>query len=256
MRLVPNKTRKPRAVGAELRGRLRAGDLSRRLGVSLRESRLRQGRLQREVAAEAGISQNWVSMIERGQGAGASLETWAAVTAAVDEQLVVYLERAPGATLPRDHAHLQGQEFVIRTSRPGGWRPMPEAAIDPLAYRSRSVDVLLERRAHREIAIVEIWDWFDDIGAALRSLDGKVEAVRAQNTAAGYRASGLWVVRATRRNRALVAELHALFAAKFPAPSRAWLRTLDDADAPMPAESGFVWADVHATRLFAARLRR
>lgn len=256
MRLMPNSFRRPRAVGAELRGRLRAADVARRLGVGVRDARLRPGRLQREVAAEAGISQNWLSMLERGKGGGASLETWAAVSAAVDEQIVAYLERAPGATLPRDHAHLKGQELVIRTARPGGWRPMPEALLDPLAFRSRSVDVLLARGHGEEVAVVEIWDWFDDVGAALRSLDGKVEAAGRQEPEAAIKTAGLWVVRATRRNRDLVADLHALFAAKFPAPSAGWLRALRDPDAAMPVENGFLWADVGATRLFGARLRR
>jgi transcriptional regulator with XRE-family HTH domain len=223
--------------------------MARRLGGGVREARLHIGRLQREVAAESGISQNWLSMIERGKGTGATLETWASVAAAVGEQLVAHLERAPGAGLPRDHAHLKGQNLVIRTATPGGWRPMPEAAIDLLAYRSRSVDVLLTRAGGREIAVVEVWDWFDDVGAAMRSLDGKVDA-------AGRRASGLWVVRSTRRNRALIADLHAMFAAKFPGPATAWLRALREPDAPMPAESGLIWIDVAATRLFASRLRR
>lgn len=207
----------------------------------------------------AGVSQSWVSRMEHGQGDGATLETWAAVAAAVDEQLVAYLERASGATMPRDHAHLKSQELVIRTSRPGGWRPMPEAALDPLAYRSRSVDVLLERRERRErgeIAVVEIWDWFDDVGAALRGLDGKVEATRRLEPEGDATISGLWVVRATRRNRILVGELHALFAAKFPATSGAWLRALADPAAAMPVDSGFVWVDLRATRLSAARLPR
>jgi hypothetical protein len=194
--------------------------------------------------------------MERGQGAGAALETWAAVAAAVDEQLVGYLERAPGATLPRDHAHLKGQELVIRTAKRGGWRPMPEAAIDALAHRSRSVDVLLERPNRNEVAVVEIWDWFDDIGMALRSLDAKVETAGRHSLEDGCVTAGLWVVRSTRRNRALVAELHALFAAKFPAPSRAWLHALVEPSTAMPRETGLLWADVQATRRFASRLRR
>lgn len=250
MAVMPSRSRRPRATGAELRGRLRAAELARRLGVGVREARLRRGRLQREVAAGAGISQNWLSMMERGHGAGASLETWASVAAAVDEQLVAYLERAPGATAPRDHAHLRGQELVIRTARSGDWRPMPEAPLDPFPQHSRSVDVLLTRTVHNEIAVVEIWDWFDDVGAALRSFDGKVAATSRDG---GIRAAGLWVIRATRRNRALVAELHALFGAKFPGRSTDWLRALRDPASPTPTGNGLAWVDIGATRLFAAR---
>lgn len=194
--------------------------------------------------------------MELGRGAGASLESWAAVTAAVDEQFVAYLERAAGASLPRDHAHLKGQELVVRTATPGGWRPMPEAGLgDPLAYRSRSVDVLLERPERCEVAVVEIWDWFDDVGAALRSLDGKVDTAASRH-GVGIAVRGLWVVRATRRNRDLGAHHPAIFAAKFPGAGSAWLRALRDPSRPMPGGNGFVWVDVKATRLFASRLRR
>ena len=256
MRVMPNRSRPTRASGPLLQARLRAKSMAQRLGVGLRDARLRAGRLQREVSAIAGVSQSWVSRMERGQGQGAALETWAAVTAAVDEQLVAYLERAPGATLPRDHTHLKGQELVVRTAKSGGWRPMPEAALDPTAYRSRSVDVLLARRERREIAVVEIWDWFDDVGAALRSLDGKVAAASRVEREGVHAGAGLWVVRATRRNRDLVADLHAMFAAKFPGTAAAWLRALGDPSRPMPAENGLVWTDNRATRLFASRLRR
>jgi hypothetical protein len=194
--------------------------------------------------------------MERGRGAGATLETWASVAAAVDEQLVAYLERASAASLPRDHVHLRGQELVIRTARSGGWLPMPEAPVDPNALRSRSIDVLLARASRGEIAVVEVWDWFDDVGGAMRSLDGKVDAALRGVAAGNRRAGGLWVVRATRRNRALVAELHAVFSAKFTGSASDWLRALREPDRPMPAEHGFVWADVSGSRLFAARLAR
>ena len=191
--------------------------------------------------------------MERGHGGGASIETWATVAAAVGDQLVGYLERAPGANLPRDHAHLRGQELVIRAAHSGGWRTMPEAPIDPMSQRSRSVDVLLARDGRGECVVVEVWDWIDDVGAAMRSFDRKI-ATAAQSPAMPGRVNGLWVVRGTRRNRALVTELHSLFAAKFPSSSSAWLRALSDPEGPMPREVGFVWADVRATRLIRARL--
>lgn len=250
---MPNRVRHSRPTGSLLSGRLRARMLAQRLGTAIREARHHVGKLQRDVAATANVSQSWVSRMELGQGAGASLETWACVAAAVGEQLVAYLERAPGATLPRDHAHLRGQEAVIRFARTGGWRPMPEAALDLLAYRSRSVDVLLVRENRNETAAVEIWDWFDDVGAAMRSFDGKVAAA-AGTTTPGLRSSGLWVVRATRRNRALVVELRALFGAKFPASSAAWLHALADPGARMPDGNGLLWIDVRGTRLIRTRL--
>lgn len=251
---MPNRTRKPRASGAELRGRRRAIDVARRLGSAVREERTRQGLRQWEVAEAAGVSQSWVSLMERGRGSGASLETWAAVAAAVKEQLVGYLEHAAGASTPRDHVHLKGQDLVIRTAGTGGWRPTPEAPVDPMARRSRSVDVLLQRGRGTEIAVVEVWDTFDDVGDAMRSLDGKVATARRLASSLAARAQGLRVVRGTRRNHALITELSGLFAAKFPARAGDWLRALTDPQVAMPAEPGLLWTDVRGTRLVASRL--
>ena len=150
--------------------------------------------------------------------------------------------------------------MILAFAAPGGWHGTPEVAVDRDAIRSRSVDVLLSRRLRLETAVVEIWDLFDDVGGSMRSFDGKVAAVVRQLEGPGangrWRVSGLWVVRGTRRNRALVAEFGAVFAAKFPASSRAWLEALGDPDRPMPDQPGFVWTDVRGTRLMEGRLSR
>ena len=61
-------------------------------------------------------------------------------------------------------------------------------------------------------------------------------------------------MRGTQRNRRLVGSLPALFAARYPAPSQAWLRALRDTATPMPSSAGLAWTDVAGTRLIAARL--
>jgi hypothetical protein len=144
----------------------------------------------------------------------------------------------------------------------GGSEPMPESPIDPIALRSRSIDVFLTRAALREAVAVEVWDWFDDVGAAMRGLDGKMAAIRlnlgpeADHRDAPWSIGGLWVVRGTRRNRQLVRELQDLFAAKFRGSPRGWLSALTGPDAAMPAEPGFPWTDVGGTRLMEMRLGR
>ena len=50
------------------------------------------------------------------------------------------------------------------------------------------------------------------------------------------RVGALWVVRGTRRNRALIGSLPELFTSRFPASSHDWLRALGDSAAPMPAD--------------------
>jgi hypothetical protein len=161
------------------------------------------------------------------------------------------LEARPGADLPRDIAHLRGQEAIVRFARSGGWRARVESGIDPTARRSRSIDVELQRHHGpvTEIAVVELVDLLADGGQAMRGLADKVAAVRRGNPTA--RVAGLLVLRATQRNRGLVVELASLVSARFPAPSRSWIAALTTAERPMPRDDGLVWARVGASRLFA-----
>jgi hypothetical protein len=116
----------------------------------------------------------------------------------------------------------------------------------------RSIDVLLRRAARHEAVVVEIWDLILDGGAAMRGLEAKVTATRSR-LGPGWRVAGLFVTRGTHRNRALVRELSALFAARYPASSHAWIASLVDPERPMPGSAGFAWTTVRGDRLVAAR---
>jgi transcriptional regulator with XRE-family HTH domain len=185
-------------------GRSRAHVLASRLGTGLRESRLRAGLRQVDLADRARLSQTFISHLERGQGTDTSLETWSIVAAAIGEQLAAFLERRPGADLPRDLAHLRRQSLVIELASRGGWSAQPELAIDEGAVTSRAIDVVLTRRPRREAVAVEVWDLLTDVGAAMRSLDGKVATLGRRLVNPPWAVRGLWVVRGTHRNRALV----------------------------------------------------
>jgi transcriptional regulator with XRE-family HTH domain len=206
---------------------------------------------QLDVAQRAGISQSFLSRMERGRGQQASLETWASIAAATGHQLAAFIERVPGTTLPRDYEHLKRQQLVVSTARAGGWTAMVEQAIDADWERPRSIDVVLSRAARSELAVVEVWNLVDDVGAAFRGLDAKVARSRRQSAGT---VSGLMVIRASRRNRALVREFRPLFRANFPASSVAWLASLTAREKPMPATLGLLWTDVAGTRLLVARL--
>lgn len=199
--------------------------------------------------AAAGISQPRLSELERGKGSGATLETWACAAAAVGEQIVGFLEVAPGATPPRDIEHLRRQAAIINFAARGGWQALPEFAVDTGLVRSRSIDVVLLRRETREAILVEIWDWFDDVGAALRSLDGKRDALAGRleredsgNAAGPWTVWCLFVVRRTRRNERLVGELRPLSAARFGGSAVRWLRVLANAEEPIPPADGLLWS--------------
>ncbi|MBM4409407.1 MAG: helix-turn-helix transcriptional regulator, partial [Chloroflexi bacterium] len=193
---MPDRSRR-RAAPARTRGRRRASQLADRLGAAIRAARLRAGWTQRQLGERAGVSQGWLSEAERGLAPDATVETWAALGAALYLQLAAFFELAPGATPPRDVEHLRRQQVVITTGAGGGWAGRPETAVVTADGANRSIDVLLERPAapasgHLEIVVVEIVDLFTDLGEDLRGLERKVEAVRSLRPTATVR--GLLVV--------------------------------------------------------------
>ena len=251
---------KHRASQFEIVGRQRARVIALRTGVALRDARRSLGLNQAEVGRRSGISQVHVSRLEHGAGDRASLETWSRVAAAVGEQLAAFLERAPGANQPRDLEHLRRQSALVKIAAKGGWQAMPEFAIDQGSTRSRSIDVALIRPPTREAIVVEIWDWFDDVGSGLRGLDGKITGLSSRlaqpSTSGGvaWTVRALYIVRDTRRNRQLVRELSGLFGARFRGSSAAWLQALTDADHKLPLEPGFLWSDRAGLALRPSRL--
>jgi len=68
--------------------------------------------------------------------------------------------------------------------------------------------------------VVEILDLMADGGDAMRGLSDKVAALRRSVVDDGQ-VAGLLVLRATARNRAIVASLHGIFVNRFPASSAA-----------------------------------
>jgi len=247
-----------RATRASVAGRRRATVLAARLGAALREVRLAAHLSQLEVAARSGVSQPAISSLELGRGAATSLDRWASVFASLGLQLAVFAEGVSNADKPRDYEHLKRQQLVVIAAASGGWTPMVEAQVDRAPQPSRSIDVLLGRGAKREAIVVEVWDWLDDLGAALRGIDRKVASLRGQLAArpggAGeWRVSGLWVVRGTRRNRELAAEFRHLFTSRFPVSTTDWSRALTDPATQMPRAAGILWTDVKGERLLAVR---
>jgi transcriptional regulator with XRE-family HTH domain len=214
------------------------------------------GLTQSQVAIRAALSQPFISDLELGRGQSASLETWGVVAAAVGEQFVGYFEHVPGAGLPRDIEHLRRQSALIQIASAGGWVALPELAIDRDVARSRSVDIALVRPVFREAIVVEIWNWFDDVGVALRGLDGKVGAIIGRlDPEVTWQVRGLFIVRDTRRNRALISQLRPLFLARFGSNAALWLKALTDSRQPMPAGDGLLWSDRAGMGLRASRLR-
>lgn len=220
-----------------------------RVGGEIRAMRERRGWTRIELARRAGIGRMVESRIERGIG-GIDLDALQRIAVALDRPLLVSFGRdlIEG---PVDAGHLAMQELVLRLGRAAGYQGVFELAARP-SESWRSIDVVLSSDVGRRSVVVECWNSIGDVGAGMRSSDRK-RADTVSLAAARWGEAGhvglVWVVRATARNRALVARYPEVFAARFPGSSREWVRALTSGG-QFPGESGLVWSDVGATRLF------
>lgn len=211
---------------------------------------------QAQLGAIVGIAQSTVSQMECGRGGSLSMDVWQRAFAAVERDLTLAPTRDPLEQLA-DAGHLGAQELLMRLGRAAGYRAffeLPTRAIDP----RRSVDVGLRDDRRRRLILVEIWNTFGDLGAAARSTSRKVAEAEGLAAATWGEApstvAGCWVVRATRRNREIIARYPELFAARFPGSSVTWVRALTQGTPP-PNEPGLIWVDVAATRIYPWRRR-
>lgn len=246
--------RKRLLLDGEARRRLASGTAE--AGAKVRAARRRRRLRQVDLGIKAGMSQSAVSAMELGRGAALSLIAWQRVAIVLD--LPVHFELGRDALEePRDAGHLAIQELVLRLGRATSRRRTFELATKP-ADPSRSTDVGLIDDVHRCLLLIECVNTFGDIGASIRSSDRKHAEAQALAIAIGngdpYDVHECWVIRATRRNRALVARYPELFAARFPGSSRACTAALVSGAKP-PDERGLVWCDLGATRIFEWRPR-
>jgi transcriptional regulator with XRE-family HTH domain len=226
-----------------------------RLGAEAREARYRRRLTQRQLGVRVGLSQSAMSRLEQGGGGGMTLDALQRVAVALQITLRVGFQRDP-LSETTDAGHLAMQELVLRLGRAAGYTGSFELATKP-SEPWRSADVGLAAPAARRLIHVECWNTIRDIGAAARS-SARKQAELADLAVARWgtdATTGLvWVVRATARNRALIARYPEVFASRFPGSSRAWVEALTKG-APPPAGPGLAWSDVAGTRLFAWRRR-
>lgn len=244
---MSNRKRWP--LDAEARRRL--AEQMAREGRGVRAARKRRRFRQVDLGAKAGLCQSVISKVELGMGGTLSLVAWQRIAIVLDLPLRFELGR-DALEEPRDAGHLAMQELVMRLGRATGRRRTFELATKP-ADPSRSVDVGLIDDGQRALVRVECVNSWGDVGASIRSSDRKRAEAEALAMSIGsgdpYSVHECWVVRATRRNRALVARYPELFASRFPASSRVWRVALTLGATP-PLGRGLVWCDVKATRIF------
>lgn len=220
-----------------------------RAGGQLRASRKRRRMTQAQLGGAIGVTQSTISLMERGLGRSLSMDVWQRAFAALDRALVIDVSRDP-LEEPADAGHLRIQELVLRLARRAGIRATFEL---PTRSTAGSTDVGLRNEPHRVLELIECWNVIGDVGAGARSTSRKVADAEMVAVAIGrerpYRVASCWVVRATRRNRELLARYPEVFARRFPGSSIGWVAALTEGAAP-PQQAGLVWCDVTCTRLF------
>lgn len=226
----------------------------RRLGTDIRLARLRRRITQEDLAHAIGISRATQSRLELGRGQGVPVRIWLALGIELGLTPRFELQR-DWREATRDAGHLALQDLILRLGRAAGYDGTFE-----LASRSheatRSIDVCLRSDRERRLVVAEAWNTIGDVGAGARSFQRKLAEAAQFAVAIGdgkpYDVHGVWVVRATARNRDLVARYPHVFRAAFPGSSTRWVAALTTGSAP-PAEPGLIWSDPKATRLFAWR---
>jgi len=223
-----------------------------RLGGDVLAMRHRRSWTQNHLADRAGIGRSVVGRIEHGEGPIA-VETLERIGLALGAPLRLEFGRDPKADVA-DAGHLAIQELVLKLGRASGYVGGFELPTRP-AEPWRSIDVVLADEGRRRVICVECWNTIGDIGAAVRASVRKaadLDALAAGRFGEEVRVGLVWVVRATTRNRGLVAQYPHVFASRFTASSRSWVAALVAGAVP-PTDPGLVWCDLAATRLFAWR---
>ena len=225
-----------------------------RLGAEVRAARGVRRLTQASLGARVGVSRMTISRAERGLGGGLTLDAWQRIAIALGTTLRVEPAARPaGGDRRRRPPGDRGAGPATRPCRGvQGPRRAPHEAERALALHRRRLD----RRRPRRLTVVECWNTIGDVGAAARTSARKLAEAEAIATARWgertHEVGLVWVVRATKRNRALVARYPEVFASRFPGSSARWVQALAEGDLP-PAEPGLVWTTIGATRIFAWR---
>ena len=208
---------------------------------------------QEELATRAGVGRMVIGRAERAVG-HVELEALERIALAFGVSLAVGFARDGFRDVAdvADAGHLAIQEVILRLGRVAGFERQFELPTRP-NEPWRSIDVVLGSDARRLAIAIECWNTIGDLGAATRS--SRRKAAELQDHAIGRwgaegRATLVWVVRETARNRALVTRYPEVLATAFTGSSRGWVATLT-AGAEPPASPGLVWCDIATGRLHA-----
>lgn len=252
---MPRRNRASRA-GPRLEGRRLAQAKAAEMGSAIRTARKRRRWTQASLGRKVDLAQSRIAQLERSPSPGTSIEIWLALATALGLPLRIDVGRDP-VQEPDDAGHLRIQELMLRLARETGRARMFELPTRPVEP-TRSIDVCTRDQPQRVLFIEECWNTFGNINASIRSTRRKMAEAEQLAVAVGgadgaYRVAAVWIVRDTRRNRAILQQYPEVFSAAFVGPSRQWVRALTRANEAPPVELGLVWCDRNASRLFSWR---
>jgi transcriptional regulator with XRE-family HTH domain len=213
-----------------------------RVGRLIRALRHRLGWRQADLAARAGVSQQEVSVLERGHIDAVPLRTLRAVLGALEASVSIDVRWRGGAVdrlLDERHAALVGETVTWLVE--AGWEARVEVTYAVYGERG-SIDVLAWSLGVGILLVVEVKSELASIEEALRKHDEKCRlASRVARERFGWTARGsarLLVARSDRTTRRRVQRAASVLDAAYPirgAAARAWLRT------PTTAAVGMLW---------------
>jgi transcriptional regulator with XRE-family HTH domain len=203
-----------------------------RIGRILRVLRRRRGWTQLQLAARCGLSQQAISLVERGHGSRLAAATLRRLFAALDarwEPVVSWRGGDLDRLLDEDHARLVAE--VVRRLVALDWDVAVEVTYSTYGERG-SIDVLGRRRELLAIVVVEVKSDLTVLDATIRKADEKERIVRTSlgRDRFGFtprRVARLLVLPATETARRRVRNESTILDAAFPARGeevRKWLR--------------------------------
>lgn len=204
-----------------------------RTGRILRALRRRRGWTQAELATRCRVSQQAISLIERGHGSRLAAATLRRISAALDarwEPIVSWRGGELDRLLDEDHARIVTE--VVRRLVALDWDVAVEVTYSEFGERG-SVDVVGARREFLAMVVVEVKSDLTVLEATLRKADEKERIVRGSlgRSRFGFNprcVARLLVLPATETARRRVRAASTILDAAFPSRGvtvRDWLRT-------------------------------
>jgi len=221
-----------------------------RLGRIARALRHRLAWRQSDVAARAGVSQDLVSRIERGQVDTIPVRKIRGVVAAVGGELELHVRWRGGQLdrlLDEGHAALVGMtaNLLVRA----GWQVEVEVSFAVFGERG-SIDLLAWHPATGILLVVEVKTEIASVEETLRRHDVKVrlagQVARERSGRVARSSTRLLVVADTSTSRRRIARHEAIFARPYPARGETLRRWLRD---PGPLAGGLIFlSPAHGVR--------